>query len=305
MSTITAPQPRTSQQAARHTDAHCVTSRLGRYTDHRAGTTREIVARAGAGCSVLVVDRDALTLGDGRLVAHLAADEPPENARIVCSMYLADDSKGHCRRVTAEDLGVLALPEGEGSEAVECKSDKQTRTELTDARGRSYRLELVATHMSIPEVRWQQHVPDGQAGPARVVSVRHVIACLESYEPIRSLSRGALVRYRRDPEVSVSALRDEMECVCKSRIVLNRGLREAVLQAVETKGLSMSQIAMRCGRVKYDHRGNVSGETSWLSRRLGLAPEGGEPEPTPWIHSDVLALIVRDGLGASPHEVEL
>jgi hypothetical protein len=67
----------------------------------------------------------------------------------------------------------------------------------------------------------------------------------------------------------------------------------------------MSEIAMRCGRVKYDSRGNVSGETSWLSRRLGLAPEGGEAHPTPWVHSDVLALIARRGLGISPREVEL
>jgi hypothetical protein len=31
----------------------------------------------------------------------------------------------------------------------------------------------------------------------------------------------------------------------------------------------------------------------------------GKPRPTPWVHSDVLALIARDGLGISPREVEL
>jgi hypothetical protein len=67
----------------------------------------------------------------------------------------------------------------------------------------------------------------------------------------------------------------------------------------------MSEIAVRCGRVKRDGKGNVSGETSWLARRIGLLPEGGQSRPTPWIHSDVLALIARDGLGASPREVEL
>jgi hypothetical protein len=34
-------------------------------------------------------------------------------------------------------------------------------------------------------------------------------------------------------------------------------------------------------------------------------PEGGEDKPTPWIHSQTLALIARDGLGGCPHEIEL
>ncbi len=61
---------------------------------------------------------------------------------------------------------------------------------------------------------------------------------------------------------------------------------------------------MRCGRLKHDAAGNCSGETSWLARRLGMMPEGGREQPTPWVHSDVLALIARDGLGLSPREVE-
>ena len=35
------------------------------------------------------------------------------------------------------------------------------------------------------------------------------------------------------------------------------------------------------------------------------APESGKDTPTPWVRSDVLALIARRGLGVSPHEVEL
>jgi hypothetical protein len=103
----------------------------------------------------------------------------------------------------------------------------------------------------------------------------------------------------------VTALRGELLRVQDSPIVLNRGLREAVLGVVERQGLSMSEVAIRCGRVKRDAAGNESGETSWLARRLGLLPEGGRKTPTPWIHSDVLALIARDGLGISPREVEL
>jgi hypothetical protein len=66
-----------------------------------------------------------------------------------------------------------------------------------------------------------------------------------------------------------------------------------------------SEIALRRGRVKRDARGNISGETSWLARHIGQMPEGGEDRPCPWIHTDVLARIARDGLCISPHEVEL
>ena len=89
-----------------------------------------------------------------------------------------------------------------------------------------------------------------------------------------------------------------------SAIVLNRGLREAVQREVARGELSMSQIAMRCGRFKHDKRGNQSGETSWLARRIGQRRESGQNGPTPWVHTDVLALIARDGLGTSPLEVE-
>jgi len=90
-----------------------------------------------------------------------------------------------------------------------------------------------------------------------------------------------------------------------SPIVLNRRLREVVLATIERQELSMSEIAIRCGRVKRDRKGNESGETSWLARRIGLLAEGGRDTPTPWIHSDVLALIARRGLGIGPREVEL
>jgi hypothetical protein len=149
-----------------------------------------------------------------------------------------------------------------------------------------------------------------RAGPdpseqARVVSVREAIAALQDYEPVRSRTVRALRAHLHDPAVSVAALRAELQRVDASRIVLNRALREAVLDAVGDGGLSMSEIALRCGRLKYDMRGNASGETSWLARRIGLVPESGRSQPTPWVHSEVLALIAREGLGISPREVEL
>jgi hypothetical protein len=69
--------------------------------------------------------------------------------------------------------------------------------------------------------------------------------------------------------------------------------------------LSMCEIAMRCRRLKHDHRGRESGETSWLARRIGVLPESGASAPTPWVHTDVLGFIGRDGLGVAPSEVEV
>jgi hypothetical protein len=90
-----------------------------------------------------------------------------------------------------------------------------------------------------------------------------------------------------------------------SHIVLNRGLREAVVDAVTCNAVTLSEIAIRCGRIKREENGKESGETSWLARRIGLLPEGGHEAPTPWVSSHVLALIARDGLGVAPREVEV
>lgn len=87
--------------------------------------------------------------------------------------------------------------------------------------------------------------------------------------------------------------------------MLNRGLREAVLARVAGGQVSLSEIAIRCGRIKRCPRGQQAGETSWLMRRIGQAPETTGGEPTPWVHGDVLARIARRGLGVCPREVEV
>ncbi len=327
---------------------------LGRYLDGH-GRLREILARPGHAGSVLVLDRDAHTLGDRRLVAHLGADEPPENAALVCRHYLHDPRGRRCRALTAADLrspGPGSPTDGDGAPdgapggAPDGAPDgapggapdgapggapgfapgsvgrvraraaahpaaagpyggdppspaHETSSAIVDHEGRAYRLGCTNGRLAIPELRWLR-APDGCA-----VSIREVVASLESYEPARAHTLAALARHGGDPTLSVAVLRAELRRLDASRIVLNRGLREAVLEANRTRGLSMSEIALRCGRVKYDARGNPSGETSWLARRVGLSPEGGERRPTPWVHSDVLALIARAGLDLSPREVEL
>jgi hypothetical protein len=236
-------------------------------------------------------------------VAHLAADEPRENAALVCERYLGDPGSRRCRRVTPQDLEVVPFAE---AEEVEPQAGvAPSATTLTDRHGRTYRLELRSAGMSIPELRWCRRPSAAEGGSSEPISMREAIASLERYEPVRTLTNRALTLHRADQAVSIATLRAERVRMDVSQIVLNRGLRRAALAATAVQGLSMSEIAIRCGQVRHDSKGNASGETSWLARRLGIAPEGGESTPTPWIHSDVLALIARCGLGISPREVEL
>ncbi|HST55662.1 MAG TPA: hypothetical protein VLJ42_07190 [Solirubrobacteraceae bacterium] len=276
---------------------------LGRYEDD-AGHTRELVARPGSGGSLLVIDHDAATLGDRRMVAHLAGDEPHENAALVCELYLQDARQRWCREVAARDLEVVPFEADEHALAAQARLLDAT-PELLDRKGCVLSIGPVAARMSIPELRWQRHPAAGDMSPPALLSVRDVVADLESYEPVRTLTLALLARHRADPDVSVATLGAELERVDSSRLVLNRGLRQAVLTALHKQGLTMSEIAVRCGRVKRDRRGHTSGETSWLARRVGILPPGGEHTPTPWVHSDVLALIARHGLGICPREVEL
>jgi hypothetical protein len=316
-------------------DAHVAAAAhgtLARYTD-REGRLREVLARPGHGGSVLVLDCDAATLGDRRLVAHLAADEPAENASLVCRHYLRDRHGLRCRPVTAEDLLTAPFSAGCARNGREPSPAPPPASGLLDRHGYLHRLEAFDAGLSIPDLRWhrrrgavvpQNGVPPAtpghtvgtsgsepavggtRPGPGRPESVRDAVGCLESYEPIRVLTAIAVARHREDPAVSVAVLGAELRRLDASRIVLNRGLRRAVLHAMRAQGLSLSEIAFRCGRVKRDGKGNASGETSWLSRRVGISPESGrDGEPTPWIHSEVLALIARAGLGISPREVEL
>ena len=277
---------------------------LGSYTD-RQGRAREVIARHGAAGSVLVIDRDCITHGDRRLVAHLAADEPAENAALVCRRYLEDATANRCRcrLLTAADARSTPFADqhetdaGRGADAERCGAGGPAR-QLLPTRARADR-DVDSRAALVPSP------PGTVPADCEPVSVREAVASIESYEPVRALTARALSPHGGAGAVSTTVLRAELTRVQESPIVLNRRLREVVLATIARQELSMSEIAIRCGRVKRDRRGNESGETSWLARRLGLLPEGGQSTPTPWIHSDVLALIARSGLGVSPREVEL
>jgi hypothetical protein len=290
MSTTTAPTPQTELRD---------NAGLGTYAAPEDGHARELVSVPGAAGSTLVIDRLASTHADARLVAHLAADEPPENARIVCAMYLADETRGRCRRVTTADLDRNPAVSTAASDA-----SPSPVTSLLDAGGLSYRIREVAPTGDFRELRWTRSHPGSDDG-YDVLTLRDVVGRLEDYEPARTITFDMLVLLGEGGRPSTCRLRSELERLTDSSIVLNRGLREAVQRKVARGEMTLSEIALRCGRLKRDRRGNVSGETSWLARRIGQMPEGGESKPTPWIHSETLALIARDGLGGSPHEMEL
>ena len=305
MSTISPRAPHTLKTRRANASTQDAGEPLGRYTDPR-GRERELVWASGAGASTLVLDRLARTLTDARLVAHLAADEPLENAQIVASLYLADVHGRHCRRLTRQDFDAAPFAARETQPAIAPESETgASEAQLVDRHARVCRLQLAPNGRSVTELRWNRHPSSSERGCPELVTVREVIGAMENYEPARALTAKALEAYEDDPNVSVTALRAEFQRMLASRIVLNRGLREAVLAAVENGGLSLSEIAMRCGRLKRDAHGSESGETSWLARRIGTLPEGGQHAPTPWVSSDVLALIARRGLGLAPREVEL
>jgi hypothetical protein len=281
---------------------------LGRYLDWR-GRSRELIARPGAHHSILVLDCDAATQADSRLIAHLAPDEPISNAEVVVGCFLDQAARGRCRcrALTRDDLRAVPFAD-EPADCCVSEAHEQGSTARAwpaDRTGRRYSIAPFDTGMSIPELRWCCDEDVSLPERREPLSVRDTIAALESYEPVRTLTASAIRRHRIDCVASVALLRAELLRVNESPIVLNRSLREAVLATTERDALSMSEIAMRCGRIKRDAGGNESGETSWLARRVGLLPEGGRDTPTRWIHTDVLALIARDGLGVSPREVEV
>jgi len=269
--------------------------RLGSYADVD-GVTREIIA-ATLSHGTLVIDRYADSGHEPRLVGRLEPDEPAQNAKLLARMYLKDARRGRCRAVTDTDLAG-----NPGWEQENASTKVQWRAPLVAGIGMLLQIRCV-TENDKRVLRWT--TTTRTTPRPQVLPLRGVFASLQAYEPAASMTRAAITAHAGDPGMSVTALRGELDRACNSPIVLNRALRERVERAIAADGLSMSEIAIRCRRIKRDARGNESGETSWLARRIGQLPEAGKPRATPWVHTDVLALIAREGLGVSPREVEL
>jgi hypothetical protein len=230
------------------------------------------------------------------VLAVLLPEEPAENATLLARMYLSDPTRGRCRPLGREDLMAPITP------AARDGLREPPSPLVVEGRGGRFEIAALIDQGARQEFRWTP-VPRPGARARLAITLRGVVGTLEEYEPARSMTATLINTPARD-HVGVTSLTLELARLLRSPVVLNRALREAVARQV-LAGTTMSEIALRCGRFKRDRRGNRSGETSWLARRIGQMPEGGQARPTPWIHSDTLALIARDGLGLSPHEVEL
>ena len=181
----TTPRRRRNRKKGQHSSGR-VECLLSQYTDCQ-GYHREVLACPGAAGSVLVLDREHATHGDRRLVAHLAADEPAENAAIICASYLQDIATSHCRcrALTSEDLYRTPFAE---QPVAQMSIKPATYPQLVDRLGRSYRLQPLQTGMSIPELRWCRGRGGLMSEPCQPVSLREAIASVESYEPMCTLT---------------------------------------------------------------------------------------------------------------------
>lgn len=153
---------------------------LGSYRT-ASGVRREIVTLEAAQGSMLLIDRAAGTGGDVRLVAQFDRDEPAANAQLVATMYLADPTRGRCRRLAESDLHAPAIQ-------AERDPAGGPAGELRDRDGAVFRIESVEDS-SGGHLRWTRTEPDGQR---TVVSLRHVIGRLEAYEPALTIARRAI-----------------------------------------------------------------------------------------------------------------
>lgn len=257
---------------------------LTRFID-AGGCAREVLARGEDTGRVTVFERPVDGREGPRVVGVLDIDEPQANAVLLAELFAADAAARplRCRLLDAER-------EGSRPSAPRATSAPSA---LRDDHGRTWRLVAVVGTMTVPELRW---CDDTNA----VVSVRDVVAAMQAYAPVREATEMALGQVG----TSTAALRAELERVLESPILLNRCLRERVVGELAAGRLSMGEISARCGRTKRDGSGARSGDTSWLARRVGLLAEAGRGGPTPWVHTEVLALIARTGLGVTPREVE-
>ena len=246
-STLTSPSPAARRAASRDTS---VSKRrrptriqrqragrdqrlLGSYTDQQ-GHAREVIARGGAAGSTLVVDRDRDTHGDARLVAHLAGDEPCENAALICERYLEDPvaTRRRCRLLTAEDARITPFAEPADGDVDRSQGEAVSRSTGDGCR---YGLEPSTAACRSPSCAGVGIPADGRRR-GRAVSVREAVAAW------RATSRYARSRSARCGRTAATP-RSRRPCCAPSsrgcgraRSCSTGGLREVVLATVDAPG---------------------------------------------------------------------
>ncbi len=154
---------------------------------------------------MLVLDRDAATLCDRRLIAHLAADEPHENAELVCNHYLRGrEGALVSARATRGSADLSAWP----AKRIGMRHDLNSQDALVTGRdGNRYRLSPVPGERCILQMRWCRAAAESDDRCWQQVSLREVVGAVESYEPMRTLTEQAIARHDKDHSVSVTRLR--------------------------------------------------------------------------------------------------
>jgi len=185
------------------------------FTDRR-GAREVVVTQGGVAGSVLVIDR-AGQGGDRVLVAQLFPEEPSTNADLLAAIYAEDCQSRRLRCAGPEQ------PSARQSGAAELAPSEPEPPQggILQGSGCSYGIELAETGMSVPELRWMRTDP---RGCSVAVSVRDVVAGIQSYEPVLSTTMRLLAHHGAG-DVSRSVLRAELTRVLESPIVLNRRLR--------------------------------------------------------------------------------
>jgi hypothetical protein len=129
------------------------------------------VSVPGTEGSRLIIDRLAGTLTDARLVGHLAADEPAENASILCALYLADKRRRACRHLQAEDFELVPFTDLSAGQTALPAADSL----VLDRDGIAYGIRRVDGDGSLPELRWTRSADPDYDHPLQVLHSRHHI----------------------------------------------------------------------------------------------------------------------------------
>ena len=204
----------------------------------------------GARATMLLVDRDALSGGDCRLLAHLGPDEPPRQRghRVRRLPPAPRAGTARCRRLTRRSDprrgdpadAALGTPEGRDAPALATRQPRQAPAtgHVSASPARPARRTSSCIHRDGPHRR---SCAGGAATPAARCTPS---ACATRSRRSKATSRSApssaaalAVKPRSvtgsATAISVTVLRAELKRVLASPIVLNRALREAVLEWLE------------------------------------------------------------------------
>ena len=225
----------------------------------------------GADGSRLLVDRREDDGGDPRLLAHLAAMSPtPTPGSSAASSWPRRPRVA--RALRPSDFG--APPDGSRDPAEHRRSSRRPRP---TPHGRRYFLRASGTPAGAALAPRRRAV----AAAPRRLSARDVIGALEAYEPVCPLTRAAVERFRADRSVrsrrsSVELRRDRVEPDRPQPPAARGGARGGA-----EHGVSLSAIAMACGRIKRDQPRQRLGrdELARPPRRAAAAGAGRPPEP--------------------------